>query len=180
VSWSVRQLLEFQQQLHPQLRVQDVYKLFFEAAFGVGHIIRDSVEATSNLTKEMETLNFAPEQEPLLERISLSDNHLRVNLRPFMALNLSPDLLVQVMLESSRETVPDTLLFYRMWNEFSALVRFGLMDFPEDDLRVWDTKVQDGVVEPVHHSTEYGTENGPAYRVVRRDMFEEAFGKRSQ
>jgi hypothetical protein len=115
--------------------------------------------------------------EPLFERISLDGELVRVNLRPFKALNLDPSLLVQVLFQSARETIPDTILFYRLWNEFSALVRFGLLDFSSEDFMVWNTEVEDGTIIPVHHSREYSISNRPAYRVVRRSVFEEVFGK---
>jgi hypothetical protein len=96
------------------------------------------------------------------------------------------------MFQSGRETIPDTILFYRLWNEFSALVRFGLLKFSSDDLKVWlarldgssevvrDAEVEGGTIVPVHHSPEYSVVNRPAYRVVRRSIFEAAFGKISQ
>ena len=178
--WSVKHLVEFHQQQHKDLKVQDVYKLFYQAAFGVEHILADSTEATSYLMSELAAADSSLPGEPLLERISLENELVRVNLRPFKALNLSPPLLVQVMFQSARETIPDTLMFYRLWNEFSALVRFGLLKFPPDDLKERESKSEIAVMKPIHHSTEYGGSNRPAYRVVRRAIFEAAFGEIKQ
>lgn len=178
--WSVKTLVQFQQRLHPSLKVQDVYKLFYQAAFGVEHILTDSSEVASYVTREPAGVDSAIAGEPLLERISLENDVVRVNLRPFKHLNLSPALLVKAMFRSASETTPDTLMFYRMWNEFSSLVRFGLLEFPMGDLQVWGAKVRKGVIEPVHHSVDYVETNRPSYRVVRRDAFESVFGELNQ
>ena len=179
-TWSVKQLVESQQQLHPQLRVQDVYKLFYEATFGVGHFLADSSGAASDLMNELGSLDSGSAGEPLLESISLNGGIVRVNLRPFKALNLDASKLVKVMFQSARETLPDTLMFNRLWNEFSGLVKYGLLRFPADEVKVWEKKVEGGTIEPVHHSSEYSVAHRPAYRVARRGTFESTFGKISQ
>ena len=174
---SVKELIEFQQHHHPRLGAQDVYKLFFEAAFGVGHVLADSSAAVSELMDELASVDSTSSGELLLEPISLYQDVVRVNLRSFKALNLNPSLLVKVMFQSARETLPDTLLFTRLWNEFSSLVRYGMLRFPADEVRVWNAKVEAGSIEAVHHSPEYTAADRPAYRVVKRDLFEAVFGK---
>ena len=178
--WSVRELIRYQLRLHPILKAQDVYKLFFQSSFGVEHILSDSASVARYLLDELSSLDSTIGQDPLIERISLENDLVRINLRPFKALNLDPAILVKVMFASARETVPDTLMFYHQWNEFSSLARFGLLNFKLDDVNEWNSKVDDGVIEPVHHSPEYTVANKPAYRVVRRGVFETAFGKISQ
>jgi len=178
--WSVKQLVEFHQHHHPQLKVQDVFKLFYQAAFGVEHILLDSAEVASSLMKELASLDTTTSNEPLLEQASLEGNVVRVNLRPFKALNLDPSLLVKVMFQSARETIPDTTVFKRMWNEFSALVRSGFLEYPTNDIKAWDARNEKGNIPPSHHSREYSDANRPAYRVVRRNTFGVVFGKIKQ
>ena len=174
--WSVKTLVEYQQHLHPSLKAQDVYKLIYQAAFGVEHILVDSARVDSLLLQELQMVDSAMPGEPLIERISLGGGIVRINLRLFKHLNLSPSLLVKAMFRSAAETIPDTLMFYRMWNEFSSLVRFGLLEFSMNDVKEWSAKVARGAIEPVHHSAEYSIVNKPAYRVVRRDVLESVFG----
>jgi len=175
--WSVQRLVQYHLEHHPRLSVEDVYKLLYEASFGVRHILTDSSAALVDLEHEMASLDSIPAGETLLEPISIHDDMVRVNLRPFKLLNLSPPLLVKVMFQSARETLPDTLLFNRLWNEFSALVKYGLLRLPETEVEAWDAKVEKGQTPPVHHSPEYTSANHPAYRVVRRSIFEGTFGK---
>lgn len=170
--WGVKRLVEVHQQSRPLMQVQDVYKLLYQAHFGVGHLMADSNAARTYLVSEIENISANGPDEPLVERISTSGEMVRVNLRPFKALNLMPDILVETMAKSASEWQSDTLTFYREWNEFCALVRYGLLNSPIDDVNTWDRRIQTGGIEPVHHSEEYSESYHPAYRVVRRTVFE--------
>ena len=172
--WSVKQLVEYHQSIKQSLRVQDVYKLLYQANFGVEHILSDRASVLSLLRDELSSLDDI--QEPLLERISTTDETVRVNLRQFKTLNLDPSGLVEVMFRSAEEYRPDTLMFHRQWNEFSALVRYGMLDFPIGEVKEFDERIAEGKLNPVHHSDEYAKLNKPAYRVVRWNFLEQQLG----
>jgi hypothetical protein len=176
--WGVKRLVEFHQARHAGLEVQDVYKLLYQSCFGVEHLLTDSTEVTAFLQTELASTDSPMAGEPILERISSENDYVRVNLRPFKSLNLKPDLLVQTMFRSAEETIPDTAAFYRLWNEFAALIRYGLLRFPPDDLTPWDERVGANRFEPVHHSSGYTSANRPSYRVVKRSVFDELFGRK--
>jgi hypothetical protein len=170
--WSVLQLVEYHQQLRPQLQAQDVYKLLYEANFGVEHFLTDTAGVRKYLFDEIASMDTTIHGEQLVERISPTDEIVRINLRPFKQLQLDPEKLVQAMFLSASETKPDTEGFYHDWNEFSALVQYGLLKFPTKDVEEWDARVSAGNLQPVHHSRQYSDSYKPAYRVVRRQLFD--------
>lgn len=170
--WSLKRLVEVHQKVRPLMQVQDVYKLLYQAHFGVGHLMADSDAVRAYLVSEMESISSNAPDEPLVERISTGGEIVRVNLLPFLALNLLPDVLVESMAESAAEWQSDSLMFHREWNEFCSLVRYGLLKFSLEEVIEWDRKVQTGQIEPVHHSKEYSDAYHPAYRVVQRRVFE--------
>jgi len=170
--WSMITLVKHHQETKKNLHAQDVYKLIYQNSFGNEHSLTDTAAGRKYLHEELLTMDTTVRGESLLERISLDGEMVRVNLRPFRALNLDPESLVQVMFRSARETMPDTLMFYRQWNEFVALVEFDLVDFPPVDVPIWNEQVAAGNIMPVHHSEQYTAGNRPAYRVVRRSLFE--------
>lgn len=174
--WSVKQLVEYHQSTKQSLQVQDVYKLLYQADFGNEHVLSDPAGVLAFLQDELASLDTFHVNEPLLERISTTDEIVRVNLRPYKALNLEPSVLVEMMFRSAEKTKPDTFMFYRQWNGFSALVRYGLLDFPAAAVKDFDQRITEGKLDPVHHSEEYRALNRPAYRVVRRALFEQRFG----
>jgi hypothetical protein len=173
--WSVLQLVEYHQHLRPQLQVQDVYKLLYQANFGVAHILTDTAEVRKYLLDEIGAMDTTIRGEQLIERISPTDDIVRINLRPFSRLQLDPEKLVAAMFLSASETKPDTEEFYHDWNEFSGLVRFGLLKFPIKDLEEWNARVSSGNLAPAHHSPQYMENYKPAYRVVRRSVLESTF-----
>lgn len=170
--WNLITLVKHHQGLKRDLRVQDVYKMICENSLWPA--FSDTSSVRSELHEEFLTMDTASRGETLVERISLDGEIVRVNLRPFKALNLNPDLLVEVVFRSARETTPDTLMFHRQWNEFVALVEYGLLDFPREDVASWNGQVSAGTISTVPHSEEYTTVNRSAYRVVRRSVFEAA------
>jgi hypothetical protein len=165
--WSVKQLVEAHQRQRPGLQAQDIYKMLYQACFGVGHLLSDSMEVQRYLVDEISSLDSSISSEPLIERISTSGDMVRLNLRPFKELNLDPGSVVQLMFRSAEQTPQDTLRFFREWNEFSALVRFDVLRFPQGDVELWDSRIAQGILMPVHHSEQYSREYKPAYRVVR-------------
>lgn len=170
--WGVKQLVEVHQSRRPLMQVQDVYKLLYQAHFGVGHLMADSSTVRAYLVNEIKNIASNVPDESLVERISTSGEMVRVNLRPFMSLNLSPDILVETMAKSAAEWQPDSLSFYHEWSEFCALVRYGLLNFSVKDVDVWDNRIQSGVIESVDHSDQYSGSYHPAYRVVQRSVLE--------
>jgi hypothetical protein len=176
--WSVLELVEYHQHLRPQLQVQDVYKLLYQANFGVAHLLTDTAEVRKYLLDELGTMDTTIHGEQLIERISLTNEIVRINLRPFKRLQLDPEKLVAAMFLSASQTKPDTEAFYHDWNEFSGLVRYGLLEFPIKDLEEWNARVAVGNLEPAHHSEQYMEFYKPAYRVVRRVVFESIFQAR--
>jgi hypothetical protein len=176
--WSVLELVEYHQHLRPQLQVQDVYKLLYQANFGVAHILTDTAEVRKYLLDELASIDTTIHGEQLIERISPTDEIVRVNLRPFKRSQLDPEKLVAAMFLSASRTKPDTEGFYHDWNEFSGLVRYGLLEFPIKDLEEWNARVSSGNLEPAHHSKQYTEFYKPAYRVVMRAVFGSTFQAR--
>lgn len=169
---STKELVEFHQHLRPEMGVQDVLKLLYQANFGVEHLLTDTAGVRAYLEKELSSLEPFSGGELLVEPVSVRSDLVRVNLRPFKNLNLDPDLLVQMMFESAGETKPETLMFYRQWNEFFDLVRYGFLKFPVEDAERWHEILTDGPPRPVHHSERYKELYKPAYRVVQKTVFD--------
>jgi len=161
--------------LRPKIQVQDVYKLLYQANFGIEHLLTDTAGVREYLFDELATMDTTNHGEQLIERISTTDEIVRINLRPFKQLQLDPEKLVRVMFLSASETKPDTEGLYHDWNEFASLVRYGFLNFPGADVEEWDARVAAGKLQPAHHSQKYGELYKPAYRVVRRSVFESTF-----
>ncbi len=169
--WSTKKLVEHHQAIKDSLGPSDVYKMLFQANFGVEHMLGDRSAVRQYLQSEWERLDLTEiSGDSLIERISRDDIFVRVNLRPYKRLNLSPDTLVELMFRTVRETQADTTTFIRQWSMFVDLVRYGMVDFSINDVEALDARVMSGDFSPLRHSTSYRNANQPAYRVIRKDI----------
>lgn len=169
---SMTRLMEYHLLRYPHLRVQDAYKMLYQGEFGVGHLLGDGRGARQYLMEELATMDTADRGEELLEPVSPDGSMVRVNLRPFRRLGLSPDVLVGAMLATVAETRGDTSRFLSVWEQFAGIVRGG--SFSPEDLRVWDERVRRRELPVAHHSPEYVREYQPAYRVCLRSAISAA------
>jgi hypothetical protein len=172
---NLRRLILDHQQRKEGFCVQDVYKLFFQARLGIGHMLPDSVSASRYLEQELAHLGTAIHGEELVEGISADSEAVRINLRPFVALKIPSQILIRAMLVSDRAWRPDTAGFRHDWEGFVALARNGALSFPRDEVERWNSRIEGGVLDPVHHSASYVQANRPAYRVVRRSIWDQAW-----
>jgi hypothetical protein len=172
---ALHRLLLGHQQQKKDFGVQDVYKLLFQAHLGIGHMVQDSVSAAQYLGQELTHLDTTIHGEELVERISTDGDAVRINLRPFMVRRIPPLILVRAMLASDRAWRPDTAGLRYEWEEFVTLIRTGALTFPRDEVERWNSRIQGGLLDPVHHSESYTRSNRPAYRVVRRSIWDQAW-----
>ncbi len=155
----------------PRMQVQDVYKLLYQGVFGVGHIMGE--DAYGRLLEEAGRIDLQDHPwEPLVEPASLDGETVRVNLRPFLRWGGSLEQLYEAMKESS-EAEGDPGEFMSLWGLFKELVEEEQLGLDRDTIRRYDEELKVGGPVPRHHSAEYREAYYPAYRVVRRRIFEE-------
>ena len=118
---------------YPQARPQDVYKLIFQGVYGVGHIITG--KAKEYLWEEAGRIPLEgyPER-PLIEPVSPDGSMVRVNLRPFLRMNLSLDGLFRVMMASA-DVKGDEEKFIELWDVFVCMVEKGEFKMDSDGLK---------------------------------------------
>ena len=159
---------------HPTSELQDLYKLLYQGAFGPGHSIVNADDALRNIEAEIRHLDQA-EGEPLHEPCSVDGSMIRVNLRPFLKRGLSVQRLAQVMLETAGSMKADTAAFVATWAEFGDLVSDEALPFDADEYEAFTRDVLEQRFPAMHHSDAYLGAYKPAYRVVRRDLFNKEF-----
>jgi len=171
---SLEELVRWHQRLRPDLEVVDVYKMLFQSVFGIQHILHD--KAKQYLEEELPTLEMQKSSdEPLIENISVNNVMVRVNLRPFKMRGLSSDKLFLAMVTSAKEPKGTQKAFLKLWNRFKSLVEAGRLNFDRSSLEDFDKKVEKENYPLYHHSERYRKSYGPAYRVVKREVFKRIF-----
>ncbi len=158
-------------QRYPKSRAEDFYKIIFQSVFGIVHLIGNEASAREDLDHEMFALGPPKSNEPLLEPLDPRGRMVRVNLRPFMAENLSRDALIRVMMETAATVHGDSTLFWGRWEAFRDLIDRKEIDIPMEDFKAVDKFAKERNYPPIHHSDEYRGAYKPAYRVVLRNLF---------
>ncbi|UCE19024.1 MAG: hypothetical protein JSV84_01365 [Gemmatimonadota bacterium] len=171
----MQKLIGEHQSRYENYEVQDVYKLIYQGVFGVAHILEHEEAAWQYLQREYESVEPSVEG-PLMENISLSGDVIRIHLRPFKASKGSLEKLFEVMVQSAQEIQGSEDEFMSLWDEFNNLVKTGTLSFDSRILEKFDSEMRAARFPPVHHSEGYEEVHRPAYRVVKRVLYERAFG----
>jgi len=168
------QLIKFHQANKRNVSIQDVYKLLYQSTFGVAHILNNIANARKYLHEEIFQLT-ASREEPLLESISTNGEMIRINLRPFKAQLRNIDVLFEVMQISAEQTFGTLDEFLKKWDCFKNAVTDFRLNFNIDELKLFDKKITAEFYPALHHSEKYRSANKPAYRVVKKSVFNAYF-----
>ncbi len=162
----VRDLVNGHLNLRPRMEVQDIYKLLFQSVMGLGHILHDHGAAYQYLLDELATLDPTAPDDVLVEDISLGNDMVRVNLRPFRQQNLDPQQLFAAMLATESRHHVDAEKLRDVWESLLALAAEGAVSVDKKSLAALDTMVREQGYPVLHHSVGYGRLYQPAYRVI--------------
>jgi len=172
---SDRNFIKMHVERYPKAQPRDIYKLIFQGVYGVGHIITG--KAWDYLQEEASKISIEDYPDrPLIEPVSPDGFMIRVNLRPFMRMNLSLEGLFQVM-TASADVEGDEDRFIELWRVFVDLVEIGNIPMELERIRVIQDSIREEGIKPKHHTEAYRQVYYPAYRVVRLDMFRGKFGE---
>lgn len=154
----------------PEIETRDVYKLLYQAVFGVGHIM--GANASDRLREEASSINLRDHpEEPVVEPVSKDGAMIRVNLRPYLRGGGSLEGLYEAMKESSvYKGAPEE--FGEYWKWFKELVSEKGLSFDQGTIVEYDEDLKTNGPKPRHHTERYREAYYPAYRVVRRDAYE--------
>ena len=150
---------------YPQMQPQDLYKLAFQGALGNEHLMSDTTMVRRYLLEELGSVQPSVD-EPLVEAINPDGSLVRVNLRPFKAAGLDPEVLLEAMVRTGSTFVPSEQLLESFLGEIRRLSLEERIPVTLGVLLPYLEQQRAAGFPPVHHSAEYATHYHPAYRVV--------------
>jgi hypothetical protein len=156
---------------YPQMEIQDLYKLLFQAVMGSEHAISRPNAARSWLKRELENLAEGPD-EPTIDVISPDGDIVRVNLRPFIQIGGDPSSLLGAFVRTANEyrgTIERLRLY---WSFAERMAADGELPFERTDMRAFLKLVEEDEFPAVHHSPHYENAYHPAYRVIKQEYLE--------
>jgi len=164
---SIKAILRGHFSRYPAMQIQDVYKLFHQAALGSEHAISNPDDARKWMERELAEMGPGYD-EVTIDPISPDGQIVRVHLRPFIAQDGDLETLLSAFIRTANEFHGDKNVFESYWKAVTEMMRF----LPEE---------MDGFMEPmrarnypaVHHSVAYTSTYHPAYRVVLRKLLDD-------
>lgn len=173
----IRNFVEDELMLYPETRLVDLYKNFFQDAFGPGHLIPDTARAGAYLDWELRQPDW--KDTVLFHALGINHNFYRVNLKLLKDGIIPRDTLLAAMVKSaSLSRNPDIESWKKEWDEVMQIVKalnLNLPNFEMDEKLIAETLAKGDVV--MHHSNHYEETYHPHYRIIHKSIFEDWLGK---
>ncbi len=155
---------------YPEARLRDIYKNFFQDAYGPGHLIPDTTHAGSYLNYELkqpvgDTLNWQP--------VGPANDFYRINLQLVKEGVIPRSVLLEAMVESAvLARNPDIGTWKKEWKDVMKVIEkmnLQIEDFEADKNAIEALLAKDEYV--MHHSEHYNTTYNRHYRIIHKTVF---------
>ncbi|MBN1879467.1 hypothetical protein JW823_05095 [bacterium] len=162
----VRQRLAEERELHPYARIQDYYKLLYQSAFGMEHLVQDWNQFSLFLNHEMSSAD--PDVSiPLIKDITIFHPVARINLAAAAASGITVDTITRMCVESMRSFKPLTpSVFTTLLADFLTIMINDPFSFTVEQVNTFRSTISDNIFRAVHHSDIYRSLYSPHYRLV--------------
>lgn len=171
--------IQKQMQSYPESRLKDLYKSFFQDAFGPGHLMTGDSDARSQarayLEREVQQAKGEPTLIPLYEQTGYKGQFLRVSLQVINDGLVPFDEYFEAFFQSAQEfTLPSLESWKEEWTVIERRIRLQGAALPhmEEDARALQQLLEGGEYAS-HHSQEYENAYHPHYRLIKKDIFME-------
>lgn len=170
---AVRQAVARQLHDYPLSTLKDLYKSFFQDAYGPGHMINNASASKDYLTRE---LNSYSETKGLMgEPTGYKHNFYRVNLSVIKNGTISFETFFEAFLESADYIKPVDLDDWKAeWKRINNIIQsmqLNLPNYKEDNEEIISNLEKGDYVG--HHSKSYGDTYDPHYRIINSEIFKE-------
>ena len=151
---------------HPFAGADDLYKFLHQAVYGPGHAIPNREAAAQWLQREIEGIGTPLDDEVSCEALGGEPSLVRVNLRPFVANNDNPDLLLDAFVSSANFERGSSRRMKTVLNLATSYVQCAGRGELAPDLKALAADLAENGYPAIHHSKTYVEAYKPAYRVV--------------
>lgn len=155
---------------YPEARLRDIYKNFFQDAFGPGHLIPDTTRAGNYLNYELQQ----PIGDTLIwQAIGPNNDYYRINLKLVKEGILPRSVLLEAMVESAPlARNPDLKTWKNEWEVAMSVIEKMNIQIPdfEKDKKEIEALFERGEYV-MHHSEFYNETYQRHYRIIHKSVF---------
>jgi len=171
------QFIDNELKYYPEAQLSDLYKNYFQNAYGPGHILKDTIQAGKYLDWELQQTDWIDTLS--YQALGINHDYYRINLRLVKDGIIPRDTLWQALLESAKlARNPDLENWKEEWSEVLSVIKKIKPGLPrmEADENLINQVFSEGHVV-MHHSNHYKETYHPHYRIIHRTVFERWKGK---
>lgn len=150
---------------YPLMKIQDIYKLIYQAAMGPEHIIENKEISYKRLCVEFEEVDL-DSNRPLLEEIDPANQIVRLYINPFKARGFELKKLFDAFYRTAASYTASPRNLERYFNEIFLIEEKKILPVNINDLKGYFFFNQKRNFPPVHHSDTYKSAYHPSYRLV--------------
>jgi hypothetical protein len=169
----IEQFVQSELQLYPEAHLIDLYKNYFQDAYGPGHLIPDTSSAAGYLDLELNDTVWT--DTVLWQPLGINHDYYRVNLGLVKKGIIPRDTLLVGMVRSAKMArKPDIESWKLEWGRVEAVIKTrhpDLPDFEKEEKFINGLLAQGHVM--VHHSSHYEQLYHPHYRIIHKTLFKE-------
>lgn len=168
----IKQFINAELKYYPEARLADLYKNYFQDAYGPGHLIPDTTKAGVYLDWEMKQPDWT--DTLLVQPLGIHHDYYRINLILVKNGTIPRDTLLLGLMESAllaRKPAIDE--WKKEWAEVLQIIKKmkpGLPDMASDEKRINEILEKGDVV--MHHSQHYEEAYHPHYRIIHRSVLQ--------
>lgn len=152
---------EYHLNKYPNMQIEDKVKLLMQANLGCGHLVKDYQIVLNRVMNELNTIISSNDE--MIEEIS--DNYIRIYLKPYYDKHHSFDELIKMFMESSKEPVNIPGLI-------NDLIK--LKEILNDEDRQFVNDYLERKDYLISHSQTYRDIYNPHYLVIHKKYYKEA------
>ncbi len=166
----IREYVEAELNYYPEARLTDLYKNYFQDAYGPSHLVPDTTQAGAYLDWELKQPDWT--DTLLVQPLGIHHDYYRINLILVKNGTIPRDTLLLGLVKSvplaRKPAIED---WKREWAEVLRVIKKmkpGLPDLALDKKRIDDVLDKGDVV--MHHSRHYEETYHPHYRIIHRTV----------
>lgn len=175
---AVSRAIDYQTGTYPASTLKDLYKSFFQDAFGPGHLMGDDMSAVSNaidyLRDECQIAREETSLCPEYEDTGATGRFVRVNLSVITSGKVPFDVFADAFIRSAKSfRLPDIDDWKHRWAEIEGIIHrkgLSLKDMNKDAADI-HSLLESGRYA-AHHSRAYEQAYHPHYRLIEHSIFE--------
>ncbi len=168
----IRQFINDELSHYPEVHLTDLYKNYFQDAYGPGHLIPDTTRAGNYLSWELQQPEWT--DTLLFQPLGINHDFYRINLLLIKNHVIPRDTLLLAMVKSvPLARNPDIESWKQEWNEVLEVIKQMNLRFPNmksEEKQISKSLSKGDVV--AHHSKHYEEKYNPHYRIVHRTVYE--------